>query len=95
MAASGWRKRQILQLDTKNVYLKLEYETADRITIDNLKDSLAYLEKEQKWFEADEKKRTDLEKKWGHTMWVHPEDYAKNVKLIYSMREVLAYYGGF
>lgn len=75
--------------------LTIDFETADRITLCCLKDSLQYVLKEQEWFEADEDGRKNLEQKWGHSMWVHPEDYAKNGReYIPSLKTLIAYYGG-
>lgn len=62
--------------------LKIDYDTADRITLCCLKDQLKYLEKEVR----------DHEKKGTY---LHPEDYHKSkVELIPALRKIIAYYGG-
>ena len=57
----------------------LDMETADRITIDSLKDAVAYLQKELE----DHK----------NGAWLHPDDVVMNHKYIEAMKFVLAYYG--
>lgn len=75
--------------------MAIDYETADRITLCCLKDQLEYCLKEQEWFEADEEGRKNLEEKWGHTMWVHKDDYADTMrKYIPSLKTLIAYFGG-
>lgn len=78
----------------KKLKLEIDYETADKITVLNLKDAYDYLSKQQVWFESDEETRKKLEKKWGHTMWVHPVDYAEtSSKILPALKTVLHYYG--
>jgi hypothetical protein len=75
--------------------LKIDYETADRIAVCVMRDQLAYLEKEQKWFESGDVKKKELEEKWGYRLWVHPEDYAKNAsEYIPALKTLIAYFGG-
>ncbi len=57
----------------------LDAETSDRITIDSLKDAVAYLQKELE----DHKNGS----------WLHPEDVAMNSVYIEAMTTVLRYYG--
>jgi len=59
----------------------LDAETADRITIDSLKDAVAYLQQE-------------LEDHHKNGSWLHPEDVVMNQKYIEAMEIVLEYYGG-
>ena len=75
--------------------LTIDYETADRITITVLKDQLAYLLREQRWFETAEDQRDALEEEYGHRLYVHPEDYALNRdKHIPALRHLIGYFGG-
>ena len=75
--------------------LTIDFETADRITLCCLKDQLEYCLKEQEWFEASDQGRKILEEKWGHSMWVHKDDYADVMrKYIPSLKTLIAYYGG-
>jgi hypothetical protein len=54
-------------------------ETADRITIDSLKDAMGYLQQELE----DHRKGS----------WLHPDDVAMNSVYIEAMTTVLKYYG--
>jgi len=75
--------------------LKIDYETGDRIAVCVMRDQLAYLEKEQKWFESDEQGRKELVEQWNHSMWVHEEDYTKNAReYIPALKTLIAYFGG-
>ena len=75
--------------------IEIDYETADRIAVSVMKDQLAYLLKEQEWFESDEEKRKELKKEWGHEMYVHAEDYAKNGReYIPALKLLIGYFGG-
>ena len=68
--------------------LKIDYETADRITLITLQDQLAYLMREQAYFE------TPVDERDG-SMYVHPEDYALNRdKHIPALKHIIAYFGG-
>lgn len=60
--------------------LELDFETADRITLLNLKDHRSYLQKELR----DHKKGE----------WLHPEDVVKNQQLIEALNTLVKYYGG-
>lgn len=62
--------------------IKLDYETADRITLDNLKASLSCIEKETK---------NHLKK----GTYLHPDDLATN-QTIYmpALKILIKYYGG-
>lgn len=75
--------------------LTIDYETGDRIAVCVMVEQLDYLYKEQEWFVADEEKRKELTDSWGHHMYVHPDDYAKNAKeYIPALRTLIAYFGG-
>lgn len=75
--------------------LVIDYETADRIALCVMQDQLKYLLQEQEWFEADDEKKKKLEKKLGHSLWVHPEDYANNAsKYIPALKLMIGYFGG-
>jgi len=58
----------------------LDFETADRITLDNLKDCRKRLKKELK------------EHKKG--AWLHPDDVVGNMELIRCMDKLIHYFGG-
>ena len=60
--------------------LALDFETADCITLLNLKEARAYLQKELR----DHKKGK----------WLHPEDVTGNQKLIEALNLIIKYYGG-
>lgn len=76
--------------------LQIDFETADRITLCVLKDQLSYLLKEQRWFETEESNRDALKEEYGHSLYVHPEDYALNRdKHIPALRHLIAYFGGY
>jgi len=75
--------------------LRIPYEVADGITVTVLQDQLAYLLREQRWFETPAADRFALEEEYGYKMWVHPEDYAKNRdELIPALRLIIEYFGG-
>lgn len=75
--------------------IMLDFETADRITVDTMKNQLDYLLKEQKWFESDSLTRENMESELGYRLWVHPEDYAKNAQTyIPALRNLIEYFGG-
>jgi hypothetical protein len=75
--------------------LVIPHEVADGITVTVLKDQLAYLLKEQRWFECPVADRFALEEEHGYRLWVHPDDYAKNRdELIPALRSLIAYFGG-
>lgn len=75
--------------------IEIDFETADRIAVSVMKDQLAYLLKEQEWFESDEEKRKQLQEEWSHSMYVHPEDYAKNGReYIPALKLLIGYFGG-
>jgi hypothetical protein len=75
--------------------LKIDYETADRIALCVMRDQLEYLLRDQKWFEADDAQRVVYKMDWGHGLYVHPEDYAKNAKeYIPALKLLIDYFGG-
>ena len=75
--------------------LEIDFETADRITLCCLKDQLAYLERDQKWFVATQDERYKLELDWGYKPYVHVDDFTKNKdELIPALRMLIAYFGG-
>lgn len=75
--------------------LRIPYEVADSITVTVLQDQLAYLLREQRWFETPELDRFALEKDIGYRLWVHPEDYSRNRDLyIPALKLIIEYYGG-
>lgn len=77
--------------------LQIDFETADRIAVCCMRDQLAYLRKEQEWFEATEERREELKKEWNlkHGLWVHAEDYEKNRdEYIPSLVCLIEYFGG-
>ena len=60
--------------------LTIDFDTADRITVVNMKESLAYLEKELK---------DHVEK----GSWLHPDDaYNSQFKLIPALKTLIKYY---
>lgn len=76
--------------------LTIDYETADRITLCVMKDQLDTLKREQEWFEASPERKEELSVEWGHTLYVHPEDYGLNRdKYIPALETLIAYFGGY
>lgn len=68
--------------------LMIDFETADRITLLTLKEQLAYLMREQAYFE------TPVHERDGR-LYVHPEDYALNRdKHIPALKHLINYFGG-
>jgi len=62
--------------------LELDWETADRITVLNLKDHLDYLKEELRAHKED-------------GQWMHPDDAIKSEKeLIPAFELLVAFYGG-
>ena len=59
--------------------IELDGETADRITLLNLKECRSYLKKELKQF-----KKGD---------YLHPEDVAGNIKMIEALTLIIKYFG--
>lgn len=60
--------------------MKIDYETADRITIASLKDSRKYLKKE-------------LKQSAKGKCYLHPEDEVYNARLIEALTIILNYHG--
>ena len=60
--------------------IKLDFDTADRITLLVLHDQLKYLRKELEDFKDGK--------------WLHPEDVANNIKIIAALELLIPYYGG-
>lgn len=59
--------------------IDLDGESADRITVLNLKEYRAYLKKELKQYKKGE--------------YLHPDDVAGNIKLIEAMTLIIRYFG--
>ena len=69
--------------------MKIPYEVADVITLKTLKHQRKFLKKELKKWNSNP--RSD-ENPDGY--WLHPEDVAKNAKMIHVLTEVIVYFGG-
>ena len=67
---------------SKSPRFEIDYETSDRITVLNLKDTMNYLVKENKEYEG----KVDL-------LPHQKEDYAYNLVTIAALRTVLKHYG--
>ena len=74
--------------------IDIDSEVLNGLTVANLKDWYEYLLKDQQWFEADEDERKVLEEQWGYSPWVHPLDYAHNVKYIKALELIIPAFGG-
>ena len=59
--------------------IELDGETAERITVLNLKDCRSYLKKELRQYKKGE--------------YLHPEDVAGNIKMIEALNLVINYFG--
>lgn len=64
---------------SKTRQLTIDGETADRITVLNLKDYRAYLKKELRDYKKGQ--------------WLHPEDVAMNIQVIEAINLVIKQYG--
>lgn len=62
--------------------LKIDFETADRITVLNLLESRKTLKKELKAYEKD-----------PDSDYMHPDDVGYNLRVIDSINDVLKYFG--
>jgi hypothetical protein len=60
--------------------LKISWETADNITVDNLHD--VYVSTKR-----------DLDRHARGDMWMHDDDVKANAKLVKALKRVLNYYG--
>jgi len=60
--------------------IELDYDTVDRITLLNLKESLKYLKKELKQYKKGK--------------YLHEDDVSNNMKLIIALDLLIKYYGG-
>lgn len=67
---------------------KLDWEIADGITIQSLKQHKKYLKNELKSYYANPKSEGNI---FG--VWMHPEDVEMNKKVIEAINVVLKYYG--
>ena len=75
--------------------LSIPHDVADGIALTVMRDQLAYLLREQRWFETPDADRFALEKEYGYRLWVHPDDYALNRdRYIPALRTLIAYFGG-
>lgn len=62
--------------------MQIDYETADLITVTNLKEALSYLE-------------TELRNHFENGAWMHPEDVWQNQNMyIPALKTIIKYYGG-
>lgn len=60
--------------------LKISWETADNITIDNLADVYAGILKDMQMYDNGSK-------------WMHADDVVENKKLLKALKRILRYYG--
>lgn len=62
--------------------MQIDWETADRITLLNLKDALQQLE-------------TEVKNHVENGSWMHPDDYHANMtQYIPALKTLIKYYGG-
>lgn len=62
--------------------MQIDYETADLITVTNLKEALSYLE-------------TELRNHFENGAWMHPEDVWQSKNMyIPALKTIIKYYGG-
>lgn len=80
-----------MKLDMK---LEINDDIASGIAVAVMKDWYEYLLKERIWFETDEEDRQALEDDWGHSMYVHPQDYSDNIKYIKALELLIPAFGG-
>ena len=74
---------------SKTKQIILDGETADRITLLNLKEHRGYLRKELSDWKKDPRTETNP---GGY--WLHPEDVAKNIELVEAMNKLIKWFGG-
>ena len=60
--------------------LKIDFDTADRITLLNLQDQRKYLKKDLKDYKKGK--------------WLHPEDVIRHAEIITALELLIDYYGG-
>lgn len=69
--------------------LEIDGDTADRITVLNLKDYRTYLKKELAQWKKNPKTDSNPD---GY--WLHPEDVAGNIRTIDALNLIIKHYGG-
>jgi hypothetical protein len=69
--------------------IALDGDTADRITLLNLKEHRGYLKKELSDWKKNPRTETNLD---GY--WLHPEDVANNIELVEAMNKLIKWFGG-
>ena len=67
----------------------IDGDTADRITLLNLKEQRAYLKKEL----AEWKKNPKSDEN-PSGVWMHPEDVVLNAQIISALNSIIKYFGG-
>ena len=67
----------------------IDGDTADRITLLNLKEQRGYLKKEL----AEWKKNPKTDEN-SSGVWMHPEDVVLNTQIISALNSVIKYFGG-
>jgi hypothetical protein len=73
---------------SKTKHLTIDGETADRITLLNLKDYRAYLKKELAQWKKNPKSDSNPD---GY--WLHPEDVAGNMVAIEALNLIIKHFG--
>ena len=68
--------------------LTIDIETADRITLLNLKEQRNYLKKEMTAW----KKNPNTDEN-PNGVWMHPDDVVSNIQLISALTLIIKYYG--
>ena len=68
--------------------ITLDSDTADCITVLNLKEYRSYLKKELSEWKKNPRSETNPD---GY--WLHPEDVADNTRLVEAMNTVIKYFG--
>lgn len=68
--------------------LEIDGETADRITVLNLKDHRAYLKKELAEWKKNPRTDDNL-----NGVWMHPEDVSGNIRKIEALNLIIKAYG--
>ena len=69
--------------------ITIDGDTADRITLLNLKEQRGYLKKELAAWKKNPKSDDNLA-----GIWMHPEDVVLNTQIIAALNSVINYFGG-
>lgn len=73
----------------RSLKLEIDSETANRITLLNLKDYQSYLKKELTQWKKNPRTETNPD-----GVWLHPEDVSGNMQAIEALNLIIKHFGG-